>query len=283
MRVFLRSQSELKTLLRSILNDAGSLRWTDGDIYQAINQALGQWAGRVSAPMVHTISSGFSAGVMEYALPGYVRPPLRPQFLAIWPEREVDTATEYQWQDVVNWEVEPDASDGLVLRLRTPAKTTQARVIWFAENGTMPTAIPVLTSAGLAVDGTSCWLTTSPTVGDAGYVLIGTEWIGYSGVSIGSAQTQLQNLVRGVNETTAQVAGGAATVTWGVAAPSAGVFNQLLDQAAVYLHERYVAIAAPNERDVHERAISYFTQRAEGFWRRWVPARSPRFKGWYVR
>ena len=107
--------------------------------------------------------------------------------------------------------------------------------------------------------------------------------MGYVGLTRASGSTTLGNLVRGVNDTTAAVHAAAATLTWGVAAPATELYQQLLDQTAMYLHQMFLGQASPNERDLHERMISFFKANADQFWRRYVPARSPRFRAPAVR
>ena len=282
MRAYLRSQSDLKTQLRAVLRDTGSARWTDAEVYTAMNMALSQWQGRVSVPMLYSLTDGFTAGVNEYTLPAYIRPPFRPQYLSYVEDGvQIGDTTEYQWNDVRDWEAEPDADDGWKLRVRSVVNSTDARIIWFARNGSVPTTVPAIPTGGdITATSTSVIANAALDVGDAGYVFCGSEWIGYAGLTRAASATTLLNLTRGVNETTAAVHAAAATLTWGVAAPSTDLYQQLLDQTAMYLHQMFLGQASPNERDLHERMISFFKNNAEMFWRRYVPSRSPRIRNY---
>lgn len=280
MRVVLRSQSDIKTAVRAVLRDTGSARWTDAEVYLALNMALSQWQRRVSVPMLYSLPDGLDAGVNEYAIPAYIRPPFRPQYLALGADGvRIDDLESYDWVDVRDWEADPDSTDGWTLRIRSPVASTEARIIWYAQNGPVPTTIPAIPAAGdITATSTSVAANAALDVGDAGWVLCGSEWMQYAGLTRGASSTTLGNLVRGVNDTTAAVHAAAATLTWGVAAPSGDLFQQLYDQTAMYLHQMFLGQASPNERDLHERMISYFKGNAEMFWRRYVPARSPRFR-----
>mgnify|MGYP000914620258 CR=1 FL=1 len=280
MRVYLRAQSDIKTQVRAVLRDTGSARWTDAEVYQAMNLALATWQGRVSVPMLYSLPGGLDAGVNEYAIPGYIRPPFKPQYLALGADGvQIDDTVYYEWQDIRDWDADPDAEDGWVLRIRSPISSTEARIIWYAHNGSVPTTIPAIPAAGdITATSTSVQANAALDVGDAGYVFCGSEWMGYAGLTRAASATTLGNLVRGVNDTTAAVHAAAATLTWGIAAPSGDLYLQLIDQTAMFLHQMFLGQASPNERDLHERMISYFKGNAEMFWRRYVPARSPRFR-----
>lgn len=282
MRVHLKSQSALKTQLRAVLRDAGSARWTDAEVYTAMGMALDTWERRVSVPMLYTLTDGFIAGTTEYTLPSYIRPPFRPQQLTYYPYNgPISDNTSSQWSDITDWEVEPDGDDGYKLRVRVNVNTTDARILWYARNGRLPTTLPGLSSGMLATD-TTLTVNAALDVADSGYVLVDAEWMQYAGLVRAASATQLTNLVRGVNESTVVTHDGAATVTWGVAAPSLDLFNQLIDQTAATLHQMFLGNASPNERDLHERMVSFYRTNADNFWRRYVPQRKPRIKPYYV-
>jgi len=270
MRVHLRSQSELNSQLRVMLRDVGKSRWTDVEVYTAFNLALDTWVNRVSAPMRYVLPDGFTAGVYEYALPGFIRPPIQPQFM-------VDDG---EWVDVMDYVVEPDDADGLVLRVRTATPTADGRIIWAARNGHVPTTIPTLLGEFNAAS-TYVYVSLPSTanyVGDAGYVkLVGGSTHQYAGLDL-KIGAKLLNVVHGVNGTFAAgvgVAGGA--VEWMISAPDAGLFGQLLDQAAAHCHLLFLGNASPNEQSHHERMISFHQARADAYWRRYAPSRSPHF------
>lgn len=285
MRIYVRSQADIKTAVRAMLRDTGSARWTDVEVYQALNMALSAWHGRVSVPMLYTLTGGFDGGVNEYALPSFIRPPFRPQFLALGADGVmVDDVESYDWQDIRDYDVDPDGEGGYVLRVRSPVASTEGRILWYARNGAVPTTVPAIPAAGdITASSTSVAVNAAVDVEDAGYVLCGVEWMQYAGLTRASGATTLANLVRGLNGTTAASHAAAATVTWGIAAPTPDLYQQLQDATAMYMHQMFLGQASPSERDLHERMISYFKANADQFWRRYVPSRSPRFRAPAVR
>lgn len=281
MRIFLRTQTSLIGMIRSMMRDAGGVRWTDAEMYTAVNLALDVWASRVSAPMLYALS-GYEPGD-AVTLPGYIRPPVQPQ---------VQYAGSEEWVDVPDWTAPPDDTDRLTLSMEAGSGVQAARILWRFRNGYVPTTLPTL-DEDIDADDDELIFVGVQEIGDAGYIKIDDEWIQYAGVERESGETTLLNLVRGVNGTTPASHAGlvpaspgppivpavpGATITGGIAAPTTDLWVQLFDQAAVFAHEMFLGNASPQERDAHERAISYHTNRADMFWRRYAPARAPRMR-----
>jgi hypothetical protein len=137
----------------------------------------------------------------------------------------------------------------------------------------------VALSGAIAADATS--LIVNASLGDierVGWVRIGSEWIQYAGMSVGSATTTLENLTRGQFDTTAAAHDDAAAVVWGVAAPNQMLFLQCSDQACAFVHEYYLTDGSAQERSQHERMVGYYQNRADQHWRKHTPTRSPRWR-----
>ena len=278
MNIYLKSQSEILDEIEYQMKDYGNNRWSNVEIYRAINIALGLWSTRVGVEVIYTLSSGFSSGTYEYDLPTYVRPPLRVQHKVPVPHYEdvdVDFTNTYTWVDVPGWTLLPNDADGYTILLESLPQDLDAQIIWTVRNGPIPKAIPVL-NAECSSTATSLALSTVENVADSGYIKIGQEWICYAGVTRGTSTTTLSNLTRGVYDTTAATHASGADVEWGIAVHRMDLYNQLYDQVRAMLHELYLTNAAPRERDVHERLLSFYRQQADDFWKRYTSGRQPR-------
>lgn len=280
MELFIRDQATILGDAEARLRDTGNARWTDAEIYRALNDALLTWHGRVSVPNVYTISGGWVSGDPDYALPSYINsktiiPQMRRTIpYALWGQVSVDDSLT--WVDVPGWTIEPDGSGGTVLRFDITPYSTEGRVLWFGVNGPVPTTVPT-TSGSTAADATSMVLGSAVDCLDHGYVKANGEWIQYSGVTRAAATTTLLNLVRGVpGGIAAGVINTATSVYWGVAMPRLELYRVLLDQTFVFLHELYLTDAAPRETQVHQQMVGFYQGRIDKFWRSWVPMRKPR-------
>lgn len=268
---YLRSQDDLLADLRALMRDPAGQRWSDEEIYRAINRALLSWHGRVAVNHYYTLPGGYSSATYAYSLPGYIRPPVVAEVKRWIPYTEytLDVQTTFTWQELPSF-TEPDGAGGLILRLVQPPRNLDGRVRWRLPNGPVPLALAELgESCALTAD--SLTLTGDVDIADAGYVKCENEWMAYAGVTRGSA-TVLQNLLRGLYGTTAAAHNDGEKVAWGVAVDSLGLFQQLYDQTAAHLHELYLTDGNEKERMNHEKMMGFHQQRADEFWRRYLPA-----------
>lgn len=280
MDIILRTQTEVLDDIKNRVRDTNNDRWTSLEKSIALNDALLTWHGRVSIPHIYTISGGWVAGTYEYDLPDYIDAnAMQPQMKNLVPWGyygiRVDVEESETWIDITGWTVEPTATNTRKLRFDISPYSVDARIIWWGRQGPLPSTIPTLSSDMTASD-TTLTIGSTPTIHDYGWVKIDSEWIQYAGVTRGTSTTTLNNLVRAQNNTTAATHSNGANVTWGVAAHRQDLLQQLYDQARAYLHEMYLATAGEQERDLHERMVSYYQQKSDLYWRRYVPVKMPR-------
>jgi len=251
------------------VRDTGHARWTAVEKYTALNDVLSSWKEKVVSPHIYTITDGWAASDYDYALPAYVRPPIVPQLLRRTPsDNYVSDSLTSTWQDVPGWEVEPDGAGAYVLRLYSPPRTLEGRVLFYAPNSRVPTTgtLPV-TSGSTAADATTMLISTAIIVDDIGYVKVDSEYIGYAGVTRGTSTTTLLNLERALFGSTAAVHNTATTVYWCVAMDDMRLDGLLFDQWRVALHEYFIQDGGTHERTSHEKAMGWHQQLADAFWK----------------
>lgn len=271
MALYLRSQNQILADVEALMRDTGNARWTDAEIYRALNLALQDWWGRVQIPMLYTGISSWTAGTYEYALPAYVREPMRAQM-----ER---TVSEYPstWVDVPGFRVEPSSSGAYYLRFDTVPYSADARILFWANNSAVPTTVPTLT-AEIDADDTSLTLTTTADVQDVGYVKIEGEWLQYAGMTTTATTVTLTNLVRAQNGTAAAIHALGTSVYWGVAVDDMRLFTQLINQIGSIMHRMFLTDGSEREHAHHERLMSYYDSRVQEFWMRYSPSYRPRMR-----
>lgn len=267
----LKTQAEILAEIEALVVDTSNNLWTDANIYAALNNAIQGWGNRVFLPRLYSLTGGLAGGTYEYTLPSYIRTPLEVQ--AAITRLTDDQENELYWITLTGWTLEP-AADGthklrIYLSYDTEDSTTDCRILWWAENGPVPTTVPTL-SGTLAADGTS--LTTSAavasTIPDVGWVKIDGEWMSYSGVSRGASSTTLSNLVRGLYGTTAASHSSTPSIYWGVAVDDTRLWEQLSDAIVARLHYQQIHRGTQDDRSNHERIMGYAQDRADAFWRR---------------
>lgn len=261
-----RTQYELYLELRRRLRDTSDARWSAVEKYDALNYAILSWGTRVLVPYVYTISGGWVTTTRQYTLPDYVRGKIDPQ---------IKVGSNDYWEAITSYEIFPDTGTGTLLTLAFYPRTDTARVLWWAENSMVPNVVTTLNTTISSSDTSLITDTTAP-VGDAGFVKIGNEWMQYSGITIGTSTTTLNNLVRACFDTTAASHTSTASVYWGVAVHRDDLYIQLLDQASAHLHSMLITDGAAHEMEAHQWNLRYYQQRADEFWRRYAPARSPK-------
>lgn len=262
--LYIRSQTALLAALETVLRDTGNARWSDAEIYFAINESLLDWHGRVFVPALYTITDGFSPASYTYALPAYLHPPFNVQVST--PTNYINDTSALTFRDVLSYTIEPEAgADGWVLRYGIVPPTAGGRIVYNLRNGPIPTTGQTL-SGTIAADATSLVLAAAVDVGDNGYVLIEQEWIRYAGMTKGATTTTLSNLVRGAEGSTAASHNASTAVAWGIAAPRQDLFSVLMDSARAVLHEMYLTNAAPGEQQKHQQMVTFYRQKAAEYW-----------------
>jgi len=262
-----RSQTQLLADLEAQLRDTGNAKWTDEELYRAINRGIRGWDSRVSFPAFYTFTT--SSDVVEYSLPFYMNTPLVIQ--------ELPTNAN-GWINLMAWQMYPSAM-GSTIRLRSP-RDGQVRVIYRAHNGPVPlvTATTTLVSDLPADHDVFTVINNNAKypVGRSGYVLIGDEWIQYSGSTYANSDTNIHNLERGVLTVTghggdAALHTASSVVYWGVAAPEERLFDQLLNQAAAQAHSFMMTNSPARETEHHQWAMRWHQQMADEFWQTYTP------------
>ena len=278
----LRTRTQLIKDVEYRQRNRGNRRWDDEEIIRALNDAVQMWSGRVSVPLVYTISGGWVSGTYEYALPSYIPIQMIPQRRVLTPYvSDTGTSNTYIWADVLGWDLEPDASGGQILRTQynegVVGTTSDARVLYWAGNGYMPETaqLPTL-NATITSSATSLVLSAVFDVGQVGFVKIESEWIQYAGVTDDGSNTTLSNLVRGVGSTAASHASGK-EIDFGVAAPEVRLYQQLYQQALANLHSLTLTDGPAQETAHHQWQMQWQQQMADKFWTGWTP-RAPKVK-----
>ena len=279
IQIYVRSQSALAEDFREMLNDAGASRWTDTQVYAAINRAITAWGSRVRVPRYLTIS-GVGPGTYEYALPDYVEMPIDVQMKRLGRSLSyVQGEAEELWDTIDSWTVYPTPAGSRVLRFQFSPQDVDTRITWWAQNGKLPTTIPNLDAAITAADTDLTIDTTLPDIHLSGFVRIDREWLSYAGVTFGAATTTLNNLQRGLLGTTADAHDESDTVQWGVAVHSNKLYDQLEYQTATNLFMMLRSIVSGQESTRHFENARLYQQKADEFWRTYMPPRPPRWKG----
>lgn len=269
--------ADLRQRMRDLLNS----RWSEGEIRNAINDALRQWNGRVKLPMVFTLADGWSTGSYSVTLPDYVCAPMTPQFQSpaiygLAANNDSVADSDRVWSDMPAFVVEPDGAGGRTLRVDRLIDAP-GRILYWVEQGDLPAGNGEISGSHSATATTLTLASLESTTPTHGAVQLGgSEWAFYAGVDWDN--NQLLNVQRAVSGGASSLSNGDA-VGWGIAAPEMRLFNQLYDQAISYLHSLFLTDASNQERSQHERLIMFHQQRADLFWRTWTPKRNPRLIG----
>lgn len=271
---YLRTQTELLADIEALQRDPTNLRWSDAEIYRAINQAMMTWFDKVKLPRAYTITDGFVASTYGYDLPSYMRPPIFPQLSRRIPfdEYRLSESTTSTWQDVPGWETEPNSSGGLTLKLLGAPRTMDARVLWYAPNSRVPLTIPT-TSGSTAANATSLLIGSAVDVDDTGYVKVDAEYMSYSGVTRAASTTTLLNLVRALNGSAAAIHNTASNVTWCVAVDTMRLYELLYDQVRSILNALPLTDGGTHEVSRYEKMMGYYKQLADQYWPIYKPVR----------
>ena len=265
---YLIDQATFETQIEARMRDTSNARWSDVEIYGAINDAIQMWSTRVLMPYYYTISGGWIAGTYEYSLPSYITSPMQPQmkiYVGVYdyPITISDTLTT-TWVDIPAWGVESDGSGGQKLRLEVAPRSLEGRVIWWGHQQTIPTTITTLLST-ITSSQTSLTLVNVANIPDSGYLKLDSEWIGYSKVDRTSGTTTLNNLVHSLTGTLAASHTGGVSAYFGIAAPRQDLYQQLQYQVMANLNALYLTDASPQEKDHHTFQMRYYQQLADEF------------------
>lgn len=271
----LRSQADLLVAIKQRDRDTSSARWTATESYNAINDAVQRWGQRVTIPLLYSLPNGYTAGTFAYSLPWYIRPPFMVQQRRVMGAAYsgtpiiVDDITVTTWVDIPAWTLEPDGLGGQSIRIDINPLSLDGRIMWYGQNGLVPTTLPVL-SAPIGAADTSLTVAAIPQIGPAGYVKIDAEWMAYSGTTVTATTTTLLNLIRGLNGTTATIHIIASPVAWGIAVLRDELYQQLFNQVYANLHNLYLTNAAPAETQNHIFQVRWYQQLADEFWKSYV-------------
>lgn len=273
MEVFLKAQNQILADLRARVRDNNSDRWTDAEMYGAINDALLSWQDRVRIPHIYTISGGWVSGTLEYTLPDWIRSnSIQPQMKS--PTQFDSLSSAYRlstntWQDIPSWRIEPNATNGRVLKFNVSPYSTEGRIIWWGSSMPLPIVVPTL-GATIAADDDALSLDSAADCPEYGWVKLAAEWIQYAGVDRNSISVGVNNLVRGLSQGAEAYSHDSGTsVYFGVAMPKNELYRVLIDQSIVHLNELFLGNASSKEKQTHQELIGFYEGRVKEFWRNW--------------
>lgn len=271
---YLRTQGSLLDELRiKVRGDEGE-RWDNPlEYYTALNEVLYVWADQVKMPHVYTIPGGYLASIYEYTLPNYLRPPFYPELLRRVPyyDYTVESLTE-RWQPAPGWEVVGNGAGGQVLRLYSPPRNVEGQVGFYSPNSRVPVTIPE-TSGSTSSTATTMTLGSAVDVDEVGHVKVDSEILAYYGVTYNASTTVLNNLIRGLNGTTAATHDTAREVQWCIGVDTPALWGLLFDMWKSRLHAYYMQDGGTHETGRHEKGMGYYDQKEINFWARYKPRR----------
>lgn len=260
------TQSELLANLQADIRDSDEDRWSDAELYRAINRSLRAWGNRVQVPFLYELGE-WDSSVREYDLPDYVHPPVDPLY---------QCSGDDEWHEFKGYVVKPGEKTALRLVLAFFPPPSSARVVWWGRNSTVPATLPTISGSSITSTSTSVTVTGTADVADSGFIKAEQEWMQYSGRVRGATTTTLSNLKRGLFGTTAASHNTAVSVEWGVAVHNEGLYEQLTYQAIAFLHALFLTSASSTETEVHQFAMRYWQDRADQWWRGYRKARNPK-------
>jgi hypothetical protein len=270
---YLRTQTELLTEMKVKARLGSTGRWTDAEYYSALNDILYTWADHVKLPRVYTITDGFQASEFGYDLPVYIRPPIIAQLSRRKPyyEYQIESTTS-TWQEAPGYAVEPNDSGGLTLRLFSPPRSVEARVLYFAPNSRVPLTLPV-TSGSTSSTATSVLLSTVVDCDEVGTIKINSELMHYSGKDVTTSTTTLNNLVRALSGTVAATHDTGSTVTWCIGMDTMSLQSLLFNQWRSAMAQYYIMDGGTHEISRYEKALGYYDQQAANYFATYKPQR----------
>lgn len=267
---------------------AGGL-WTAANIYRAINRAAQSWAGKVVLPRIYEFPTGFDGSAWRYAVPDYIRGDIDVEIRVAF-NTGLSGLVSDGGSDVMTWttvfagRLEPEDAGGenAVFAFHTMPYAQDGRILWWVENGPIPTTatdLPAL-SGGITSTATTLTVDQAITIADNGWVKVDGEYIGYAGVTRGVSTTTLNNLERGLFQSTAVVHDAADIVYWCIGVDDNKLWNQLTAQALCYLHEMRLHRGGMQDRRQHQEMVNYLQERANRFWTidGYVTQRKPRLE-----
>jgi hypothetical protein len=278
--LYVKAQTEIRDNTRRRLRDASGRRWTEPEIYGALNDCLMVWHDRVIIPHVYNLTDGWVQGTARYTLPPYIRGLIDPQqkrYTSDYLYVNYTNTTEDMWVDVNHFEIMPDGAGGHTVQFPDYLDNGDGRIIWWAHNGPVPLILPTVTTT-IDADDTTLVVTTTESLPEAGYIKIGYEWIHYAGRAPGASSVTLSNLLRGLFSTTAEAHSNGADVAWGVGADSMELYQQMQHYMSAELHGLFLVDAAESERAHHERMRLHYLDLSDRFWRTYQPARAPKLR-----
>lgn len=267
------AQSDLLSLVRSTIEDNGSeQRYTDEKVYRSLSLSMSRWAG-VRPPHIYDVGTVSSS--RSVALPAYMDQRIEVQLRTT----AISQETPDPYVTIHGWEIVPDGEGGMNLEFRVYPVSGDLRILWFAPPPRIPivSTLPVL-DADISDSATELTATGIGSIAPSrcGYIRIGSEWMWYTGTTLGADQATLTVALRGVEGTVAAAHAAGDSVEWGVAVVQPEQLLYLLALTMESLHTLFITGGNPNERDNHSVSIRYWQEQAKQY-RMALPQRSPQF------
>lgn len=241
--LYLKTLADIQGEAEARLTDTGNTLATDAQYAAAINEGIRGWGKRVAIPRYHSLSGGVTSGSYEYTLPSYIVPPIILEIRSTaYNPYGVQVAsnpdTGFTWHQLAGYALRPSSTGGWTLRLPSSPYSENVQIVWWSENGPLLASAPTITTT-ITSTSTSVILTvsSSPEIGESGFVKIEAEWMSYAGVTRTSATSYtLNNLTRALFGTVAASHTSSTAVNFGVAVDDQRLWTQLLDYVTSYVH-----------------------------------------------
>lgn len=251
------AQDDLAEQIREDINDLGNTRrYTPAKITRSINNALLEFS-KIKAGVWHEFSV---ENQREYEAPGWVnqvsdlqvKSPVSPYpFVA-------GETQEGRWERLQNWTVDDGLDGQLVIRL--PRRLTGAmRFLWYPPIPILPVSAPTTSTLEAGSDTLGCTRPASFWPVETGWVRAGAEWVFYKGIQVSEGALLLQNLERGLFNTS-PAPSYAGPLQWGVAIGKPEHLMLLKAIAMKHLHLQFMTDGSNNERDNHGQMVQYWGQ-----------------------
>jgi hypothetical protein len=278
MNLFARGQVQLRTDILTLLDDTSNARWTDAQVYTAINQALSMWGGRVLVPHLYQPTDySWDNNTYEYTLPAWLDGRyITPQMRRVIPYNGYPLTSDgtETWVDIPGFSIEPTTGEGRKLRFQSMPFDVDARILYWTQQPQVFTTLPTFTSNFTSAATTASFSANATNqYPSAAYFKTEDEFFFGTYSTRAAGNITYTVAARGLFSAFTDTANSGTSVQMAVVVPDERLFVQLMDSAMAILHRMRFGLASPEERSVHGQMIQLYQAQADKFWRSWTPNR----------